>query len=227
MLDKVPYNPPLRPSGLRDLQPEPVKPASIRHITMHCVYGYAITPSVYAKVLDTETCDICGKKARVCLDHDHKTGALRGALCFRCNSRILASANDNIDLLLNAVMYLLDPPATRRLGLTMLGLPCRSTTNRKSRMKKAAIVSPRTKESYNEDMRLRRDGIRNQLLSMAARLKHIEAEPEPETKISGLLEQVIDEILFRRKFRPAKLLVPRKKNKLPKPKKDFTCPSLP
>lgn len=40
-----------------------------------------------------------------CLDHDHKTGLSRGALCHRCNL-LLGIANDELILLQNAVKYL-------------------------------------------------------------------------------------------------------------------------
>ena len=39
-------------------------------------------------------CAICRKpqtafKRRLCLDHNHKTGQLRGLLCFYCNKRVV------------------------------------------------------------------------------------------------------------------------------------------
>ena len=45
------------------------------------------------------------------LDHDHKTGAVRGYLCQRCNHDLLGAAYDNVDILRAAVRYLETPPA--------------------------------------------------------------------------------------------------------------------
>ena len=39
------------------------------------------------------------------IDHDHKTGKVRGILCTKCNT-ILGMANDNEEILLSAVSYL-------------------------------------------------------------------------------------------------------------------------
>lgn len=33
-------------------------------------------------------CAICGKKKRLCFDHDHDTGKWREALCVSCNTRL-------------------------------------------------------------------------------------------------------------------------------------------
>lgn len=51
-------------------------------------------------------CDICGNSERILsIDHCHKTGKIRGLLCFRCNTA-LGSLDDNIDILASAISYL-------------------------------------------------------------------------------------------------------------------------
>lgn len=61
-------------------------------------------------------CKICGmeetriwkgKPMRLCIDHDHKTGKIRGLLCHSCNTG-LGKFCDNTDLLERAIMYLMD-----------------------------------------------------------------------------------------------------------------------
>ena len=55
-------------------------------------------------------CSICDKTrnkngTRLCVDHDHKTGKVRGLLCHDCNTS-LGKMNDDLDLLYRAVSYL-------------------------------------------------------------------------------------------------------------------------
>jgi len=54
-------------------------------------------------------CAICGKffnePSDACVDHNHKTGKVRGLLCPNCNSA-LGFLNDDIDLMLKAAVYL-------------------------------------------------------------------------------------------------------------------------
>lgn len=55
-------------------------------------------------------CMICGKSFNEVLlniDHDHKTGKVRGLLCSKCNIG-LGNFRDNITLLKNAIVYLED-----------------------------------------------------------------------------------------------------------------------
>ena len=63
-------------------------------------------------------CKICGKTVhkapenskdkqnQAVIDHDHKTGKLRGLLCHQCNVGI-GNFKDSIDRLMNAILYLL------------------------------------------------------------------------------------------------------------------------
>ena len=46
-----------------------------------------------------------GQVRRLCVDHDHLTGKVRGLLCNTCN-KMIAGAKDNPLLLANAITYL-------------------------------------------------------------------------------------------------------------------------
>lgn len=48
-------------------------------------HGLTIEAARAALAAKPETCEICDRKARLCYDHDHLTGAFRGWLCYRCN----------------------------------------------------------------------------------------------------------------------------------------------
>jgi hypothetical protein len=54
-------------------------------------------------------CAICRnapRKRRLAVDHNHKTGEIRGLLCTRCNQKLLGSGNDDPALLRRAADYL-------------------------------------------------------------------------------------------------------------------------
>lgn len=82
---------------------------------------YGMTDQMYGLLLDAQegACFICGRKpsARRSLDvdHDHKTGLVRGLLCHICNRGLglLRTAA----LLERAVDYMAAPPAFSILGL--------------------------------------------------------------------------------------------------------------
>jgi hypothetical protein len=67
---------------------------------------------IYAK--QGGKCAICwratGKTRRLSVDHDHKSGKVRGLLCSTCN-RMLGHARDDTDFFARAINYLTDPPA--------------------------------------------------------------------------------------------------------------------
>ena len=80
------------------------------------VANYGITPEEYQRIWDAQgrKCAICGNRPRTirfAVDHDHRTGEVRGILCKRCNKDLLGSGHDSVDVLFQAIEYLLFPPA--------------------------------------------------------------------------------------------------------------------
>jgi hypothetical protein len=63
-------------------------------------------------------CAICrratGRTRRLCVDHDHKTGKVRGLLCRPCNS-MLGHLRDDPDAFRRAALYLEATPWVRYL----------------------------------------------------------------------------------------------------------------
>ncbi|SRR6266446_7107114 len=77
-------------------------------------YRYGITLNEYSALLEGQAgkCAICGtnifdklKKRRLAVDHDHKTGRVRGLLCYMCNIG-LGSFLDEVPRLQAAIEYL-------------------------------------------------------------------------------------------------------------------------
>lgn len=50
-------------------------------------------------------CEICGRKQKLEVDHNHSTGKVRGVLCSRCNGA-LGQFLDDINMLKKAIAYL-------------------------------------------------------------------------------------------------------------------------
>lgn len=87
---------------------------------------YSITIEQYDDMLSSQNggCAICGtipKKKRLAVDHDHKTGFIRGLLCTQCNHHVLGGAKENVDILRSAVSYLVSPPAIKVIGEIVAG----------------------------------------------------------------------------------------------------------
>lgn len=77
---------------------------------------YGINGDRYEELLALQDgkCAICRarpRKTRLAVDHDHKTGAVRGLVCSNCNHDLLGGAHDNVNILFAAVHYMLTPPA--------------------------------------------------------------------------------------------------------------------
>lgn len=78
---------------------------------------YGLSKEDYFNLLNGQNnlCAICGKKDEdkvLCVDHDHKTGEVRGLLCNGCNIG-LGNLKDDIQILQSAIAYL-QKPAKRR-----------------------------------------------------------------------------------------------------------------
>jgi hypothetical protein len=79
-------------------------------------YYYGITTEFYNDMFSKQNgkCAICGSE-KVChtstrqtnlyVDHNHKTGKIRGLLCYRCN-QLLGRVEDNTELLEKAIQYI-------------------------------------------------------------------------------------------------------------------------
>jgi hypothetical protein len=57
---------------------------------------------------------LTGKRRRLCLDHNHDNGQVRGLLCNTCNSG--TGITDSVELLRKKIEYLQNPPAVQ-IGL--------------------------------------------------------------------------------------------------------------
>jgi hypothetical protein len=77
----------------------------------HLKRKYGVTPEWYDEQLAAQGggCAICGRPPRddisLHVDHDHRTGALRGLTCFRCNNA-LGDFGDDAALIEKAAAYL-------------------------------------------------------------------------------------------------------------------------
>lgn len=88
-----------------------------RQLKHHLRKQYGMTMDDYESFLIAQqcVCAICGQAETalgrggevkpLAVDHDHKTGAIRGLLCHRCNS-VLGNAQDDADRLEAAARYL-------------------------------------------------------------------------------------------------------------------------
>ncbi len=101
--------------------------------------GFNLSPEDYDRIsaYQNRVCAICGRSPkqgkRLAVDHCHKTGLIRGALCWLCN-RLLGQFRDDPERLKKAVRYLEDPPATRALGEARYSAPGRVGTKKRRKI---------------------------------------------------------------------------------------------
>ena len=94
-----------------------------RELQLKCSYG--ITLEQYNQLIlhQNGKCAICNNKEtskncnrkikKLSIDHNHKTGEIRGLLCDNCNN-LLGRAKDNINILQNAIKYLKETKKCRK-----------------------------------------------------------------------------------------------------------------
>lgn len=76
----------------------------------HVKYKYGLEKDAYLQLLAVHpVCEICSKRFGAGrsphIDHDHKSGRVRGILCGSCN-RAIGMINEEEDVLLGAIAYL-------------------------------------------------------------------------------------------------------------------------
>ncbi|WP_237075950.1 endonuclease VII domain-containing protein [Mycobacteroides abscessus] len=84
---------------------------------------YGITAEQYWAIYEYQggCCWICRRakgtgSKRLSVDHDHKTGYVRGLLCSPCNRGVLGHLRDDRRALFHGIQYLNDPPAFDVIG---------------------------------------------------------------------------------------------------------------
>ena len=91
--------------------------AKVRLWRLVNVYGISEQEYARMRAAQNNLCALCKspeKSKRLCVDHDHETGEVRGLLCIQCNSA-LGKLGDNIAGLDNAKQYLLRALLERHL----------------------------------------------------------------------------------------------------------------
>lgn len=105
---------------------------------------YGVSIEQFESVLAAQggVCAVCKQGDKVfCLDHNHKTLEWRGVVCLNCNLRVIGGARDQDYKLVNAAIYVTDPP-TRKVfpeGFFLAANPP------KKRRKKRAVTRKRIK----------------------------------------------------------------------------------
>lgn len=107
--------------------------ASVRAWAAGLVRRFGITKNDYTAIvrLQDGQCPICGKDIpdpeqpdgarRFPVDHDHKSGEVRGVPCEFCNRRRIGQWNStNVEMLRRILAYIENPPARKHFGGPMI-----------------------------------------------------------------------------------------------------------
>lgn len=83
---------------------------------------YGITAKQYWQLWEFQggRCYLCrratGAVKRLAVDHDHRSGVVRGLLCSRDNLDVVGHSRDDPEYFRRGIEYLTDPPAVRLFG---------------------------------------------------------------------------------------------------------------
>jgi hypothetical protein len=96
---------------------------------------YRLTEAEYENILTHQggVCAGCGeppRKTRLAVDHDHKTGRIRGLLCWLCN-RAIGILRDRAKTATRLGAYLDNPTAPAALGKETYGLIGKAKSKKK------------------------------------------------------------------------------------------------
>ena len=84
---------------------------------------YGLTAEQYYAILQVQggRCYICrratGARKKLAVDHDHRTGEVRGLLCSSCNRDVIGHLREEIAAFERCIEYLRNPPARQVLGV--------------------------------------------------------------------------------------------------------------
>lgn len=93
-----------------------------RNHAKHIAKTYGLTPEEYMEIYRYQggKCYICeratGARKKLAVDHDHKTGFVRGLLCGTCNRKVLGHLRDDPLAFKRGMNYLNNPPAFDIIG---------------------------------------------------------------------------------------------------------------
>lgn len=99
---------------------------------------FRLTEEEYEKISQHQggVCAGCKRPSygsRLAVDHDHKTGRIRGLLCWLCN-RAIGILRDRAKTLSNLGAYLDAPPAPAALGKETFGLIGQAKASKKQKV---------------------------------------------------------------------------------------------
>jgi len=164
-LQLVEILPQARLAGPKDQQgheEETAMKPTARDVRLLTLYGIVDAERREIMYQQGNRCAVCGlepKKMTLNADHDHRSGILRGFVCYRCN-RGLAVFRDDPALLARAAGYLREDLATSAIGRVCVGRTGRSTrkwrTKREQRERMAWVVHRLADMGYEVPKRLRK-----------------------------------------------------------------------